>query len=116
MSRMVLAMFKIFAEGYLGEPAYGSVADDAILLCAIFVGHVEGRPMNVSKLADYAGMARSTVGRKLKAYRQAGFIELVDGAAVFVIEPLNSLRMLRVVQEIRQVILTAAAELGKTDT
>lgn len=116
MSRLILAIFKTFAQGYLGETAYGSVADDAILLCAIFVGHVEGRPMNVSKLAEYAGISRTTVGRKVKAYERSGFVKLVDGKVVFAVDPLNSPRMLKVIEDIRHLILTAALELRKTDT
>ena len=58
---------------------YATRADDLILYAALFVGQAEGRPMNHSKLAEYAGMSRPTVVRKVAALMEQGTVVKVGG-------------------------------------
>jgi len=51
-------------------------ADHSLLLIgsAIMDGHAEDKPMNATKIAQYIGLPRSTVIRKLNQFLEAGVI------------------------------------------
>ena len=74
---------RLFSQvAFPGEP-FGSRADDLILFAALFVGQTEGRPMNHSKLATYAGLPRPTVIRKIAALMERGaVVKIGDGYAL----------------------------------
>jgi hypothetical protein len=116
LARMVLDLHRNFAAHYLGSAGYGSVADDSLLLCAIFVGHYEKRPMTAAKLAGFVGLPRTTVGRKLKRLVACGLVEMVDNVACLAVGPLNAEPVLKAFHTNKRVVLAAAAELSKMDT
>lgn len=74
VARALLDALRAFGAAYLGHKRFGARADELVLLAAVFVGQAEGRPMNASKLADYAGMPRPTVIRKLQALARRGVL------------------------------------------
>jgi hypothetical protein len=47
---------------------------DIILVCAVMIGHADGRPMTSAKLAEYVGMARPTAIRRLQELMASGVI------------------------------------------
>ncbi|WP_367949109.1 helix-turn-helix domain-containing protein [Paraburkholderia sp. NMBU_R16] len=44
-------------------------------MCAVAIGDLEGRPLTAYKLAQYIGMPRPTVIRKLASMTCAGLVE-----------------------------------------
>lgn len=58
----------------LKERRFASNAADVLLLCAVAIGDLEARPMTAYKLADYIGMPRPTVIRKLASLARAGLV------------------------------------------
>ena len=63
----------------IGKPQFGTHAADILICMAVFMGHVEGRPMSPSKISTYLGIPRATVTRRLKVLRDDGLIELSPG-------------------------------------
>lgn len=49
-----------------GDREFGEATAYFALVSGILLGHAEGRPMNASKLAHFAHMARPTAYRRLK--------------------------------------------------
>lgn len=115
IARLMIDLLKLPAEAHLGAKHYSSRCDDVMLMCAILIGQVERKPMTAAKLADYAGLPRPTVVRKLKQFEQAGMVELVNGMPAGVIEHLNGGNIEPTIRALIQSIKKAAAELSKLD-
>lgn len=58
----------------LRERRFTSNAADVLLICAVAIGDLEARPMTAFKLAQYIGMPRPTVVRKLARMARAGLV------------------------------------------
>lgn len=111
----MIDLLKLPAEAHLRTKHYSSRCDDVMLMCAILIGQVERKPMTAAKLADYAGMPRPTVVRKLRQFEQAGMVELLDGMPVGAIEHMNPEGIEETIQALARSIKRAAAELSKMD-
>jgi hypothetical protein len=61
------------------EPADPSSATALLVSAAILIGHVEGRPMNASKLSLYLALPRTTVLRHLRELQRLGVIKNRNG-------------------------------------
>lgn len=63
LANAYVALTRVMVDSVFGEKP----ADHSLLLIgsAIMVGHAENKPMNATKIAQYIGMPRSTVIRKL---------------------------------------------------
>lgn len=59
----------------LGQHRFASHAGDVLLLVAVAIGDMEGKPMAAYKLAGYAGMPRGTVIRRLARMAHSGLVE-----------------------------------------
>jgi hypothetical protein len=57
------------------EERFGAGAADTLLCAAIYLGTIEERQMNASKLSDYVGLPRSTVQRRLEELERSGRVE-----------------------------------------
>ncbi|MGL3208667.1 helix-turn-helix domain-containing protein [Bradyrhizobium sp. BR 1433] len=57
------------------QAKFGSHAGDLLIDTAVFIGTVEERPMTATKLANYVGMPRPTVIRRLNILRRRGSVE-----------------------------------------
>lgn len=79
LAAALLDVLRAFGAAYLGHKRFGARADELVLLAAVFVGQAEGKLMGASKLADYAGIPRPTVIRKLRALARRGVLERIDG-------------------------------------
>lgn len=116
MSRLMLKLVQVVAFSYVGSALFGSEAGDVLLLVAIFVGQAERRPMTAAKLAEYVGIPRPTVVRRLRALQEAGLIHLdASGAATCDIARLNTAAMDDATQQAIRAVHNAAAELSKMD-
>ncbi|MBR7958910.1 helix-turn-helix transcriptional regulator [Burkholderia vietnamiensis] len=58
----------------LKEHRYASQAGDVLLVCAVAISDAEGKPMTAYKLAQYIGMPRPTVIRRLANMVRAGLV------------------------------------------
>ncbi|KFX26656.1 helix-turn-helix domain-containing protein [Ralstonia solanacearum] len=113
LASALLDVMRAFGAAYLGHKRFGARADELVLLAAVFVGQAEGRPMNASKLAAYAGIPRPTVIRKLQALARRGVLERIDGGLYALpARVVNSAAVLRASDASRKRIRRAAAALG----
>ena len=71
--------------------------------------------MTAAKLADYAGMPRPTVVRKLKQFEKRGMIEMVNGIPIGTLEHMNGGGIEQAVDTITRAIHKASRELSKMD-
>lgn len=60
-----LRFYRCLTRIFQTERAYGGDAVDAIILRAVAIGRIEQKPMNISSLADYLGLPRQTVSRRV---------------------------------------------------
>jgi hypothetical protein len=77
LERLALAKAYIALTGVMVDSVFGNKpANYSLLLIgsAIMVGHAENRPMNATKIANYVGLPRSTVIRKLNEFLRVGAI------------------------------------------
>lgn len=114
--KMLLEIFRTYCGAYFPGKPFASCSDDLLLVAAIFIGQAEKRPMNPSKLSDFAGMPRPTVIRKLKSLETIGVLEVHEGA--YKVRPVkaNGNSQLAAVRLSHKLIVTAAAKLSKMDT
>ena len=90
---------------------------DVLLCCAVAVGQLEGRPMKVGKLAQYLGMPRPTVFRKVKELEKAGaFTVEDDGVVTTPLSVMNCPRRLECIRRAVAEVKRTACELSKLDT
>lgn len=116
MAKMVLRVVQLLCAEYMETAAFGSHADDAVLLCAIFIGQAEGRPMTAAKLADYAGMPRATVVRKLRDYVKRGIVDLdADCRATLPEHRLNDSSIISMIEAATKAVHNTSSELSKMD-
>jgi DNA-binding IclR family transcriptional regulator len=57
------------------QAQFGSRTDFLLIGAAVYLSTIEGRPLTASKLADYVGMPRASVIRKLRTLIRRGAIE-----------------------------------------
>jgi predicted transcriptional regulator len=72
LARAYVSLTRVMADSVFGKKP----ADHSLLLIgsAIMVGHAENKPMSATKIAQYVGLPRSTVIRKLNQSLKAGVI------------------------------------------
>ena len=116
-ARLYLDMTREIVNALLPREDFSSAADEALLLCGIFVGQAEGRPMTVTKLASYVGMPRPTVYRKLKRLEEKGMVTLEsNGHALVTEEAINDPKRLTLLERLIDTIKDAVTKLSKVDT
>lgn len=115
IARYFLDSFKDLAEYHWSEKRYGSIADEVMMNLAIYVGQVELKPLNAFKLAEYVGIPRSTVIRKIQTGVERGFlIENPDGTVQ--IADLHNEAMLEQGHKAIARLIVACREVSKMDT
>ncbi|QPB08652.1 helix-turn-helix domain-containing transcriptional regulator [Burkholderia phage Mica] len=117
VSRLVLALVKKISCDLLHDDRFGTRADDVVLCCAIFIGLGENKPMTASKLAEYAGMPRPTVIRKLRELESAGLVRQLSNKRVILVGDMVGTEAARVATDVfTQIINSAAKNLSKLDS
>lgn len=117
MARMLLDILRTLSVAYSGTVRFGSRADDTALLLAIFIGQAEGRPMTPHKLADFGGLPRPTVVRRIKSMMDEGLlVRDKQGHIGLPIDKLNSPNVLASVEASLHLIHNASAELSRLDS
>lgn len=116
LAKLFLGLLRCVTGTYMGTQQHGSSADDAALLCAVYVGQAERKRMTAHKLAAYVGMPRATVNRKLREMKAAGLVDFDrDGGACLMVDKLNDARMVAGIEAAIRSAHSAAAELSKMD-
>ena len=118
MARLILTSLRMITEEYLQEPRLASVSDVALLLLAIRLAQLQGRPLTPAKAAQYVGIPRATALRKLKDLEARGLVSLTrDGNCLMIPEDrLGSEGMQQAVAKIERMIHETSAALSKMDT
>lgn len=60
------------------KKGFGGDLETLLVLMCVFVGDADGRPMSASKIANYSGLTRATVYRRLECLMAIGKIVRVN--------------------------------------
>lgn len=117
VARLYLSIARSIGAGLLKVDKFGSCGDELILTAAIYIGQAEGRPMTASKLADYSGIPRPTVVRKLQRLQKRGIVQMTgDRSALLSLTSINEKSFHDAISAAGMRIRNAAAELSKMDS
>lgn len=114
--KLLIWLVRYVCVEYMRDEKFGASSGDVVLCCAIFVGQVERRPMTAGKLADYIGMPRPTVVRRLEALEKRHLVEVVGGKAHLTIDSVNDDGLMATVPGLIQRIHRASVLLSKMDS
>ncbi|MEQ6614191.1 MarR family transcriptional regulator [Pseudomonas aeruginosa] len=78
----MLDLLRLFSAGLVPVDRFGAQADDLALFAGLLIGQADGRPMNPSKLAQYVGIPRPSVIRKLADLERRGLVERTSGGFI----------------------------------
>lgn len=113
ITRMFLQIARgICGKYFPGKPTHHQL-NLAFLLLYVLIGHVERRPMTVSKLSRTFGLSRSTTLRWLSELIASGYVERV-GNAYWLTEKTNSPSVHNAVAKNVNLIIASAKELART--
>jgi hypothetical protein len=84
-------------------------------LC-VTVGDVEGKPFSVAKIADYMGVPRTTVYRRLSRLQSWGLVDRRGRHYYLHEKTLNSVIGMRSYRQVRHILNKATEELTVLDT
>lgn len=56
------------------QQRFGTHVGDLLIRAGVYLGTIEGHPMTAAKLADYVGIPRPTVMRRLRALERRGLV------------------------------------------
>lgn len=73
--RLTIDMVRLAYTAYFAGDNFASGSELVLLCMAVGIGQLEGKPMSASKIAQYIGMPRATVMRKLAELQAMGLIE-----------------------------------------
>jgi DNA-binding transcriptional ArsR family regulator len=118
VAKLLLDMARLIATAFL-DSEYPASDADALLLCmAIYIGQCEQRPMTAGKLAEFIGMPRPTVTRKLADLEMRGLVIANSRKqwCISIHKPEVSARIAALNDAVLQLIHGASAMLSKMDT
>jgi DNA-binding transcriptional ArsR family regulator len=78
-ARLAIDFVRVVSEVLLRDPRITSAAGDTVLCGALFIGQVEKKPMTATKLAEYIGLPRPTVVRRLGVLKAHGIAVQLSG-------------------------------------
>lgn len=115
IAKGLLQILRTYATRPDGVVRFGSRTDELILSMAVFIGQAEGRLMGPSKLAEFCGMARPSVIRKLTELERDGVLQRVNGDYIVRLEVANSDRALALNASVVQQFFDIVRKLSKLD-
>jgi biotin operon repressor len=79
MAHAYIDLTRVLHEILLPDTAghFGAENETLLVLLAVFVGDAENRPMSAPKIADYIGLPRASVYRRVRYLTDQGRIERV---------------------------------------
>lgn len=94
----------------------GYSLDSVLVLTAVGLGELEGKPFKASKLAQYLGMPRATVQRRLAEIMADGLIiQTPGGHYISNPERINAPELQQVTDAVTRMILDAARDLASLE-
>lgn len=113
-----MAILKMHAEAYQDTTNIGEAIENSLIIHAVVLGQIEGRPMTASDIAAYIGMPRTTVIHKLsKMPASVGITKHRRGTRVELeISTANSELVLSKIAQACKAIADVYIELSKIDT
>lgn len=72
----VIEVFRVYSLIYFNNDKPGGNAQDILIGFALYIAQHQGRPLTSSDIADYLGLPRATVVRRLKSYERAGLLDV----------------------------------------
>lgn len=117
VTRLGLDLLRGASANILGEPEFGSAMETQVITMAVALGQLEHRAMSTSKLAEYVGIPRATVTRKLQMLEARGVLERNRvGAYIFTDSEMKRPQVWAFIDSAARLIHTAAFGLSKLDT
>lgn len=117
VTRLGLDLLRGASVNILQEKNFGSILETQIITMAVALGQMEDKPIPTSKLAEYVGIPRSTVTRKLQMLEASGMMErTAHGAYAFTAAHLNRPQVWEFIDHAAQLIHSASKRLSKLDT
>lgn len=115
VSRLINDIDRLVHEHNFGrETRFGLTRELQAIIRAIVLAQLEGRPFSLSKLADYIGMPRATLERRLRGLVEQGQIVRVGRRYCVPASRLNDRRTLDIVYRLILMIHKASENLPKT--
>lgn len=116
VARLAMELMRAWVCVLLDDDMTASASADLMLVAALFVGQAEGRPMNPTKAAQYAGLPRPTAARRIANLQRRGIIvRLGKNRFVIDLDLVNSPRVVENAIASQQHVKRAAADLLKMD-
>lgn len=118
VAKTIIEALRGFSVLNFGNPNIGETIEENLIVAAIVIGQAEGRPLSASDIANYIGLPRPTVIRKLRTVamsRMLGNVKMGNRACYFVKDPNNS-RSMAEIHKIMHQIRKAAQQVSKMDT
>jgi len=113
ITRLALQLARgVSAKYFPGKPPYHQ-SELAFVLLHVMIGHVERRPVTVSRLSRTWGLSRATMLRWLSELVASGYVERV-GNSYWLTEKTNSPSVQNAVAKNVNLIIAAAKELART--
>ena len=114
--RLTLELIRNAAHALFGDGPAAPRAVDVLLLAAVCVGAVEGRPMNAGKLAHFSDVPRPTAVRRLAALQRGGYVSRMPCGRYEPGPALTPEAHRAAAEPCIRAIQRAAAELSRLDT
>lgn len=114
--KQTMELWRAASRAWFGEERFATRADDLFLCWSILVGQIEGRPMNASKLAEFSGLPRPTVLRKVRKLEAEGIVARAGGDFCIVPEFANSEPLTELARHMVRAVKDGGAKLSKMDT
>lgn len=117
LAKLYLEITREFVGLYLSEKYFGMYAPELIVITGILIGQTENRPMSVTKLAEYVGIPRPTVYRKLRQLELRGIVTVEgDGHLATVrYDIIKSPERLKALFKMNKLVHDATIKLSKLD-
>lgn len=116
ISRLTMKLGRKLTAALLGAEETFDNVQDFVLVKAVFISQLEGRPLTAAKLAAYVGMPRPTVVRRMQALVDRGTV-LRDDSGKFTVpdDSMNRPEAVACLNSAIEAVKEAAAELSKMD-
>jgi DNA-binding transcriptional ArsR family regulator len=113
----ILETLRGYSRAYLGSERVGDHAGDLMIMIALLLGQIEGRPLSASDIAEYIGMPRATVLRHLSAIsKHVELIRQKDGRrTTFIMGRASNPELADLIRKINSRVSAACRELAKMD-
>lgn len=116
LSRAIIDLIKVSSAYRADRNHFGANPGELLVAYSTLLGTLEGHPMNASKIAEAAGVARTTAKRHLRALEEIGLVERQGSQFVLSEAVLNSPAITDMVATLSTIISTAAVALSRLDT